>query len=242
MLPFTYRAAAPADERIYFMLTVDAEAEFDWRAPRQRTGLTAENLLRQGPVLEACRDIGLIPAFLFDTTCTEQPAYMAPFVTAAAEGSLIFGAHPHAWSTPPFIEEATDRHSYMGNLPSELEAAKLQHLTDALTGLFGTPPRVHRAGRYGIGAHTPDILSRAGYCVDLSINAAHDFSADGGPDFTRIDNRPLLCGPELNVLSIPTTGVRLQRWRRRAVRLSPESASPAEILHLGTQAGRPFLR
>ena len=229
VLPFEFREAPVPGEGIEVMLTVDTEAEFDWNAPRTRTGLTAENLLRQGPVLEACREVALVPTFLFDVTCTENPAYMDPFVSAAGEGRLVFGAHPHAWSTPPLIEELTGPNSYMGNLPVELETAKLRHLTEALTRLFGAPPRVHRSGRYGIGPNTPEVLAALGYGVDLSINALHDFSADGGPDFSHVGNAPLLCGRDGRVLSIPTTGFRPNRWRRRVLRLSPESASVAEI-------------
>ena len=230
-LPFAAEPIAIAsDSPAYFMLTVDTEAEFDWNEkPRRRLDLTAHNLEHQTPVLDLCAQVGVVPTFLFDTTCVADAEHMAPFVQAAQAETIRFGTHVHAWSAPPFDEALTDANSYAGNLSPALEAAKLARLTKEITERFGCAPQIHRAGRYGIGANTPDILARLGYRVDLSINAGYNFSCDGGPDFRAVGNAPLRCGPGGSILSIPTTGGRASRWRRGVVRLSPEGQDVATL-------------
>src|SRR3546814_4149526 len=46
-----------------------------------------------------------------------------------------------------------------GNLPPELEHAKLAALTEAIAGAFGARPVVYKAGRYGVGPATAGIRS-----------------------------------------------------------------------------------
>src|SRR3546814_11173699 len=71
-----------------------------------------------------------------------------------------------------------------GNLPPELEHAKLAALTEAIAGAFGARPVVYKAGRYGVGPATAGILEALGYRIDVSVVPFPDFSDDGGPDFS----------------------------------------------------------
>src|SRR3546814_2922527 len=68
--------------------------------------------------------------------------------------------------------------SYPGNLPPELEHAKLAALTEAIAGAFGARPVVYKAGRYGVGPATAGILEALGYRIDVSVVPFTDFSED----------------------------------------------------------------
>jgi len=74
--------------------------------------------------------------------------------------------------------------SYAGKLPRELEFEKRRLLTEAITTHFGRAPKVFKAGRYGVGPHTAEIIAELGYTVDASVVPHTDMSADGGPDFS----------------------------------------------------------
>src|SRR3546814_6885075 len=94
------------------------------------------------------------------------------------------GTHLHPWVNPPFQEVVNATNSYPGNLPPELEHAKLAALTEAIAGAFGARPVVYKAGRYGVGPATAGILEALGYRIDVSVVPFTDFSDDGGPDFS----------------------------------------------------------
>jgi hypothetical protein len=108
--------------------------------------------------------------------------------------------------TPPSTEEVNARNSYPGNLPEELERAKVRALGAAIEQHLGVRPLVYKAGRYGIGANTARILEAEGYEVDCSPCPAYDFSVDGGPDFARCDAQPYWFGAARRLLCVPTTG------------------------------------
>jgi hypothetical protein len=103
----------------------------------------------------------------------------------------------HPWVTPPAEGPVDAHHSYPGNLPPDLERAKLAALTQAIVAGFGIRPVVYKAGRYGVGPATAEILRKAGYRVDVSVVPHTDFSADGGPDFTALPDQPFMLAPGL---------------------------------------------
>lgn len=128
------------------------------------------------------------------------------------DGRSEIGAQLHPWVTPPFDEAMVPANSYPGNLPRALEAAKLDQLTNAIAAAFGRPPRIYRAGRYGIGPNTRALLAERGYRVDSSIRARYDYRAEGGPDFRAIGSRAF----RGELLSIPLTTVFTGRARSGA--------------------------
>ena len=105
-------------------------------------------------------------------------------------GACEIGAQLHPWVTPPFVEHVSAHNSYAGNLPAALEFAKIQALTDELEQAFGQPPRIFRAGRYGVGPNTGGMLSHFGYEADSSVVPCWNFASQGGPDFRRINASP----------------------------------------------------
>ena len=186
-------------------MVVDTEEEFDWsQFARTNTSVSAMADVHHGQ--NVCDAHGIVPTYVADyPVVTQAPGY-EPLRAFLREGRATVGAHLHPWVTPPFTEEVNARNSYPGNLPAELERAKLRSLSDAIEQNIGVRPVVYKAGRYGIGANSAAILESEGFQVDCSPSAAYDFSADGGPDFARCDAMPYWFGKTRQLLCIPTTG------------------------------------
>ena len=62
---------------------------------------------------------------------------------------------------------------------------------------IGTRPTIYKAGRYGVGPATTNILADLGYQIDISIVPHSTYEADGGPDFRGCLDRPDLPAPKL---------------------------------------------
>lgn len=107
--------------------------------------------------------------------------------------------------TPPFVENVSAHNSYPGNLPASLEFAKIQALTDELEAVFGTRPRIFRAGRYGVGPNTGAMLRECGYEADSSVVPCWNFACQGGPDFRHLTASPFWIDHERNLLELPLT-------------------------------------
>jgi len=122
------------------------------------------------------------------------------------DGRSAIGTQLHPWVNPPFDEEVVPRNSFVGNLPRELEAAKLAVLTGAIASAFGRRPVMFRAGRYGIGPHSLSLLATDGYRIDTSMRSGYDYGAEGGPDFTAIGNQAFWTG-EGDLAELPLTTV-----------------------------------
>jgi hypothetical protein len=120
-----------------------------------------------------------------------------------AGGNCTIGTQLHAWVNPPFDEDVTTFNSFPGNLPPELERAKLESLTDRIASVLGVRPTVYRAGRYGIGPNSAEILRGLGYEMDVSIRPQFDYSHEGGPNFAKFDSRPFWAGTDRQLLEMP---------------------------------------
>jgi hypothetical protein len=128
-----------------------------------------------------------------------------PLLEMLRSGCCDIGTQLHPWVSPPFLEEVTNRNSYPGNLPLAVEFEKLRRLTDAIEAAFDQRPRIYRAGRYGIGPRTGDLLRHLGYHADTSVMSDWDFTGQDGPDFTNISTTPYWIDDERTVLEIPCT-------------------------------------
>lgn len=165
-----------------FLLTVDVEEEFDWRAPfdRAQRAVTAVRALPDAHRRFA--DQGAPLLLMADHPIATDPAAADILRAIAADGRSEVGAQLHAWVTPPY-DERWAAESHQGALPPALETAKIDALTNSLVAAFGVHPRAFRAGRYGLGPNTRRLLAERGYLVDSSVRARYDYRADGGPDF-----------------------------------------------------------
>jgi hypothetical protein len=202
LLEQRFPATIPAGPPL-LMVVIDTEEEFDWRAPFNRASTAVTNIAAQSRAQEIFNAVGLRPTYVVDypvAATAESAAVLRGFVQA---GQALIGAHLHPWVNPPHEEEVNAFNSYAGNLPAELEHAKLANLTAAITDAFGIAPRAFKAGRYGLGPHTSAALRALGYTVDLSVVPHTHFRNDGGPDFQSWPDRPFWAGHPGDLLCIP---------------------------------------
>ncbi|MBX9814498.1 MAG: WalW protein [Proteobacteria bacterium SG_bin5] len=190
-----------------FVLFVDTEEEFDWAAPfsRESHGTRATRALPAAHRRFAAWGVPI--AYMVDYPVVRDPYAVEALSVALEDGGSTIGAQLHAWVTPPFAEPLCAQASYAGNLPRALEAAKLDRLIEALRQAFGRRPRAYRAGRYGIGANTLDLLAARGFALDSSVRARHDYRGDGGPDFRHLGPDAYRCGPGGALIELPLTTV-----------------------------------
>jgi hypothetical protein len=198
------RIVWPDDFGTRFTVFVDVEEEFDWRAPldRRNRATTAMKAFPEAHHRFAERGVGL--TCMVDHPIATDPASVAILSRVVEDGRSEIGTQLHAWVNPPFEAEAISGSSYAGNLPRALEAAKLEALTTAIATAFGVAPRAYRAGRYGIGSNSFELLAGLGYRIDSSVRPGYDYSADGGPDFTLVDSGAYRTG---GIIELPLTTV-----------------------------------
>jgi hypothetical protein len=187
----------PADWPPTLVVVVDTEEEFDWNAPFNPASTAVTNIASQKLAQCILDAHGVVPTYVVDHPVAATPAAAAVLRAIAEAGRCEIGAHLHPWVTPPAEGPVDARHSYPGNLPPALERRKLEALTQAIVAGFAIRPVVYKAGRYGVGPATAGILRELGYGIDVSVVPHTDFSADGGPDFTALPDRPFVMAPGL---------------------------------------------
>lgn len=208
-----YREPAPAPDKLVrwpdafgtrFLVTVDVEEEFDWRAPfdpnQRSTGA-----MRAFP--EAHRrfcDLGAPLTCFVDHPIAVDPASVEMLRAVVEDGRSEIAAQLHPWVTPPFLSRTPHQESFPGNLPESAEAAKLDRLTEAIVVAFGERPRAYRAGRYGLGPNTRRLLVARGFRVDSSVRARFDYSGEGGPDYRDVGSAAYRSG---GLIELPLTTV-----------------------------------
>lgn len=209
-----------------FMLFVDTEEEFDWNAPfdRSATRVTATQGLAQGQAYFARASVR--PVYLSDYPIIQNDHAVGLLRQWLTDGTADVGAHLHPWVTPPHEEAVNVGNSFAGNLPVALERAKLMTQCAYMEERLGQRPLAYRAGRYGIGPATGQILREAGFLLDCSVRSRFDYSAASGPNYSAMPLRPYRAGPDLALVELPLStaftgllrgvGERLHRIARRA--------------------------
>ena len=195
----------PAETKPILVVVIDTEENFDWQAPYSSSSIAVHGM-RQIETLQALFDrFHVKPVYMVDYAVANQREGYAPLVDIVADGRCEIGAHLHPWVNPPIIEEVCVRNTYPCNLPASLEREKLRVLTAMIGNNLGIKSEVYKAGRYGIGAATPDILIEQGYKVDLSVVPTRDYSAEAGPDFRNFYVNPFWIDNRRRLLEIPFT-------------------------------------
>ncbi len=218
-------------------IVVDTEEEFDWDGPFDPGNIAVTNVAEQYRAQAVFRRHGVIPTYVVDYPVAADPHAAAALRQFVDKGECDIGAHLHPWVTPPGTCRVPSHLAYPGNLPPAVEREKLAALTARIESAFGTRPIIYKAGRYGLGAATPATLRSLGYRIDVSLVPYTDFSADGGPDFSAIADRPVqLADGVLGLpLSVGFAGL-LARWGGT---LYPMLArGPGHALHLPGAAAR----
>lgn len=200
---FHVPAAIARIERPTVLTIIDAEEAFDWSRPFSRAETDVASMGQQEAAHRIFERYRVIPTYMVDFPVATQDAGRSPLRDLLRDGACGVGTQLHPWVTPPFIEEVTARNSYPGSLPLALEYNKIRTLTDAIEDAFGIRPRIYRAGRYGAGPRTGDILRRLGYQADSSVMPSWDFSPYHGPDFSGLSAAPYWIDADRTLLEIP---------------------------------------
>jgi hypothetical protein len=209
-------AALPEDFGRRFMLFVDTEEEFDWSRPPNRDATATTAILALPEAHRRFRDHGVAPTYLVDYPVADSAVCVAAIRPLAEAGECTVGAQLHPWVNPPFDEAMTPANSFVGNLPREIERAKLAALTHRIEQAFGRRPAVYRAGRYGVGPNSAALLEEAGYQLDASVRPLFEYGKEGGPNFLRHPIRPWWAGPAGSLLELPLTSAFTGRRRGAA--------------------------
>ncbi|KEO88399.1 WalW protein [Erythrobacter sp. JL475] len=202
-----HAASFPPEFGQRVLLTIDTEEEFDWEGPftRDRHGLKHVEAI---PRFQAfCEEIGAHPVYLVDWPIATDARAVEIIGDALRRGKADIGAQLHPWVNPPFEEEVNARNSYAGSLPVELEAAKLSALCEQIDKAFGTAPLIYRAGRYGLGPNSAEILKANGIAIDTSVRSLFDYRAQSGPDYTHHPVTPYWVDDDRRLLELPVTSV-----------------------------------
>ncbi len=190
-----------------FVLTVDTEEEFDWTKPIERSGHTVHTIARLAKFQEFCEGAGICPIYLIDFPIATSPSAAEILRPALAAGHAEIGVQLHPWVSPPHQEEVTEYNSFAGNLPAQLERDKFTRLREAIAENFGAAPLIYRAGRYGIGPNTAQILADGGIAIDTSVRSNFDYSFAGGPSFRRLPLHPWWIDADRRLMELPLTTV-----------------------------------
>lgn len=197
------------------LLTVDTEEEFNWRGEFSKSGYGLDHVTRLVKFQEFCENLGVVPVYLVDWPIATSQQAIGILRPAAAAGKAEIGVQLHPWVNPPHTEEVNARNSFAGNLPYELERAKLLRLRDEIERAFGVNPLIYRAGRYGTGPRTAAILREAGIAIDTSVRSNFDYSAQDGPDYSAHPLVPYWVGSDRALLELPVTTVFWGMLRRQ---------------------------
>lgn len=187
-------------------VVVDTEEDFDWSGPFSRRNLQVSSLARLPRGHALFRRFGLQPIYLVDYPVITHADAASVFGPWLAAGQCVIGAQLHPWVTPPHEEVVCLAHSFPCNLPPELERRKLELLTERIVEVLGVPPRVYKAGRYGLDLRLEPTLRALGYTLDTSVLPFRDNSGlGGGPDFFGFPERPFWTSTQRELLYLPVT-------------------------------------
>lgn len=193
------------DAKPQLVVVVDTEEEFDWTLPFDRSARGTVSIPAQDRLHRVYDRLGVKPTYVIDHPVATSAAAVQYLRGLVDSGRAGFGTHCHPWVTPPHSEAVSVFHSFHGNLPEELEAAKLRNSTDAVAQAFGQAPRIFKAGRYGVGPNTFKIIRDLGYTVDCSFVPATSWMSESGPCFYGTPDQPFFTNSSRELLEVPLT-------------------------------------
>ena len=203
------------------LLTVDTEEEFDWNGEFHAFDYDVSHIRRIGKFQEFCENIGVVPAYLVDWPIANSKLAGEILGDAMKRGKAEIGIQLHPWVNPPHTEKVNAFSSFAGNLPPDLMRDKFMRLRDAVVGNFEIMPQIFRAGRYGLGPHSAQMLKDAGIAIDSSVRSLYDYSGAHGPDYRAHPQWPYWVDEERRLLELPLTTVYWGMLRRQGKRLYP---------------------
>jgi hypothetical protein len=189
-------------------VVVDTEEEFDWAAPPDRNANNVAAMKYIHRVQDIFDEYSIKPCYVIDYPVASKLEGYEELRSLHAAGKCEIGAHLQPWVNPPYDEELNIFNMYPGNLKPELERSKLRELVQQIETNFGFTPTIYKAGRYGLGAATAELLSDMGFKIDLSVCPPFDNRRDGGPDYSEYKSAPFwfASGDKAPLMEIPVTG------------------------------------
>jgi hypothetical protein len=189
-----------------FIVTVDTEEEFDWSAPFTRGEHGTTHVAAIDRFQRLCDSHDVRPAYLVDYPIVEDTAAVELLGGYVSDARADVGVQLHPWVNPPFDEEPCVHNSYACNLPPVLERAKLTALHSLIVERFGVKPQMYRAGRYGAGHHSRQVLRDLGVAIDTSVRSLFDYTDQGGPNYSECPLDPYWI-TEGELIELPVTTV-----------------------------------
>lgn len=175
------------EDRLKFLITVDTEADNQWR---DNLPVTTKNIEFLPRFQKLCEKYGFVPVYLLSYEIVEDEKAVEILRPWLASGKAMIGAHLHPWTTPPFVEKDKKGHSFPSEYEFDILEQKLRNLTEIIKNKFGIQAKIYRAGRWGFCANQAEILRKLGYEYDCSITPKVSWqgkvgSGGGaeGPDF-----------------------------------------------------------
>ncbi len=195
----------PQDMPPKLIVVIDTEEEFDWSSAPSRDATSVSAMRHIQRVQNIFDEYNLVPCYVVDYPVASKKESYEVLKDIQQGGRCEIGAHLHPWVNPPFDEEISGFNTFPGNLPSNLEEEKLRILHAVIKANIGIDTKIYKAGRYGFGPSSTDILQRLGFDIDLSFCPPVDYSKEGGPDFSSYKAEPFWFGGT-KILEIPVTG------------------------------------
>src|SRR5690349_21995963 len=122
----------PGETPLQLVISIDAEEEFDWNKLAERGPHAVESMEFMWRAQTIFERYGTQPTYMLDYPVAADERISGRLAELSAQGRCHIGAHLHPWTNPPHEEELSTFTSFPGNLPAELERAKLRILTDLI--------------------------------------------------------------------------------------------------------------
>ena len=215
-------------------------------------GVTVRNIQELPKLSELFTSLG-VRATYFSTYQVVAAAESAAVLRELHElGNVEIGAHLHPWNTPPSCG-IESRVTMLRDYPPENQGEKLERLLAEFDGSLGIRPTSFRAGRFGVGRSTIDLLIKRGIYVDSSVTPLLSWEGSGGPSFLeapgglyRLDGRgdvrvPVESGVVVEFpITVGFTRFSPSSWPRMAAKLARPGARRLHLLGIASRLG--FLR
>jgi hypothetical protein len=192
-----------APETLLCSLVIDAEENFDWNKPIPGLPFSTACMLKAENLVSLVSAYGVVPTFLLTYPILQDKNVVKLLARQYARGECKLGIQLHSWVNPPFSDHDGIFESFVGNLPKEQEAAKLDSLCSLFKNCFGEAPKIFRSGRYGFGPNTSSLLEERNFEIDTSLAPRSSFLEEGGPDFSESDQSPFWFGNSKRILEVP---------------------------------------
>lgn len=187
------------------MVVIDTEEEFNWRQPVKREHTSVEHMEMLDCIQSIFNEYKIAPCYVVDYPIVTQEIGNRLLKQYHQQGQCEIGAHLHPWVNPPFTEELSPANTYPGNLPIACERDKLTQLKAEIDACFSQNTTIYKAGRYGFGRNTEQVLLDLGFEIDLSVCPPVDYRADGGPDYRAYTDKPFWAANK-RLLELPVSG------------------------------------